>query len=71
MKITWTETHTTEIDDTWINEVISENTPENARDIIENNMCEIMYDIKRTNVFQYINNWNEIIDSIVNNQERK
>ena len=67
MKITWTEQHTTEIDDAWIKEIISENTPEDARSIIENNMCDIMYDVKRTNIFQYINNWNEIIDSIVNN----
>lgn len=64
MKITWTETHTTEIDDAWIKEVFSENTPENARSIIEDNMCEIMYEVKRANIFQYINNWNEIIDSI-------
>ena len=64
MKITWTETHTTEIDDAWINEVFSENSPEDARDIIENNMCEIMCDVKRTNIFQCVNNWNEIIDSI-------
>ena len=71
MKITWTETHTTEIDDAWINEVFSENSPEDARDIIENNMCEIMYDVKRANIFQYVNNWDEIINSIVNNQGRK
>lgn len=64
MKITWTETHTTEIDDAWINEVFSENSPEDARDIIENNMCEIMCDVKRANIFQCVNNWNEIIDSI-------
>lgn len=64
MKITWTERHTTEIDDAWIKEVISENTPEDARSIIENNMCDILYDVKRTNIFQYIDNWDEIIDSI-------
>lgn len=64
MKITWTEQHTTEIEDTWIKEVISENTPEDAKSIIENNMCEIMYGIERTNIFQYINNWDEIIDTI-------
>lgn len=64
MKITWTEQHTTEIDDAWIEEVISKNTPEDARSIIENDMCEIMYEVERTNIFQYINNWDEIIDSI-------
>ena len=64
MKITWTEQHTAEIEDAWIKEVISENTPEDARDIIENNMCEVMYEIERTNIFQYINNWDEIIDAI-------
>ena len=64
MKITWTERHTTEIDDAWIKEVISENTPEDARSIIENNLCEILYDIERTNIFQYIDNWDEIIDAI-------
>lgn len=64
MKITWTEQHTAEIEDAWIKEVISENTPEDARSIIENNMCEIMYEIERTNIFQYINNWDEIIDTI-------
>lgn len=64
MKITWTEQHTAEIEDAWIKEVISENTPEDARDIIENNMCEVMYEIERTNIFQYINNWDEIIDTI-------
>ena len=64
MKITWTETHTTEIDDAWIDEVISDNMPEDARSIIENNLCEILYDIERTNIFQYIDNWDEIIDAI-------
>lgn len=64
MKITWTETHTAVIDDSWINEVFSENTPDDARDIIENNMCEIMYETKRRNIFEYVNNWDEIIDSI-------
>lgn len=64
MRITWTETHTTVIDDSWINEVFSENTLDDARDIIENNMCEIMYETKRGNIFRYVNNWDEIIDSI-------
>lgn len=64
MKITWTEQHTAEIEDAWIKEVISENTPEDARSIIEDNICEVMYEIERTNIFQYINNWDEIIDTI-------
>jgi len=64
MRITWTETHTIEIDDTWIKEIFSENTSEDARNIIENNMYEIIYEVERANIFQYINNWNEIIDSI-------
>ena len=64
MKIIWTETHTAIIDDSWINEVFSENTPDDARDIIENNMCEIMYETKRENIFEYVNNWDEIINSI-------
>ena len=64
MRITWTETHTAVIDDAWINEVFSENTPDDARDIIEDNLCEIMYETKRGNIFKHVNNWDEIIDSI-------
>ena len=64
MKITWTETHTTEIDDAWIKEVVSENTPEDAKGIIADNICEVMYEVDRANIHEFISNWDEIIDSI-------